>query len=733
MILANDVTISGSVLLNSDSILDESSIDLLNSCNINDIVVKDDSVRAGDTIPSARPAAPENTTPPATEPVQPVPPEEDLPKITISVLPDATAASLVVEPTQDEMQPLDREMILSALHEKGVIHGIKGELIDNLIDQWQSLQRLYEIHALAEATPPVPGKEGDVRMTVRHLSTQQQCDQVQSVRYFWEVMDSLPAIDHVRPGNAIAAREVSSPSIPGKNVFGEPLFTDETIAYSVTFEKGARFDERHESVVAECEGIAWQVGSVIGVLPILFNGTYEVSVEPDEMNVLCKAHPAGPGGTMPGKEEILRQLDEHSVTFGINYKDIETLVKLCREGSCPIDPFIIAKGIPAVNGNDGTFDYHFDTETSLSPAIDTEGHADYKSVNIFCTVEEGNELVSLVSPTAGSRGTTVTGKIVPAKPGTPVKLPQGANTRISPDNPDILTAATGGIVRLTGGLVEVSEGYFVEGDVDFSTGNIKFNKTVIVNGDIKAGFNVQCGGDLQVNGTVEDSQLTVGGNVLCRFGFVGQGKGYIKAKGDVNIGFLKNQKVKSFKNIVIAKEAINCFLYSRESIHVHGSPLSIAGGEVTAGREIIAHTVGNHTGIRTMLQVGIDYLIVEELHMIDEQCSDSNEQLRKATESLGLFKKRLQGRKKLSSHEQKELSRLSQSIKQLQQQISVLEDRKGIVSAKQYHLEDAQIIIEHAAYPGTLFKFGDRHHLLKEELVGPKRIRYIEEDICILS
>ena len=637
MVLANDVSLSGGILLDRNCTLDASSLDLLTNCGISEIDIEESNAPATQITQETVLPAMETELPPSeeeggsslsTEPVPPAPAtDEALPELTVTVEPDATAANLVIEPTQETMQILNRKMILDALSREGVIHGIHEEKIVELMDQWCSLQRRYEINAVAEATAPVPGKQGEVRMTVRYLSIQEQCERIKNARYFWEVAESLPAVDHVRPGDVIGNREECSPSIPGKDVRGNPLSTDETIEYNITFEKGAAFDDRHESVLAECEGIAWHIGSVIGVLPIIFNGTFEVSIAPDEMTAFCKAHPAGPGGFMPNKEEILHQLEEHSVTFGIVHKDMETLEKLCKDGSCPVDPFIVAKGIPAIDGDDGTFNYQFDTDTSLSPKIDSEGHADYKSINIFTTVDNGDKLVSLIAPTAGNRGTTVTGKTVPAKPGNPVKLPQGPNTQISPENPDDLIAATAGIVRLSGGLVEVCEGYFVEGDVDFSTGNINYNKTVVVNGDIKAGFDVKCGGDLQVNGTVEESRISVGGNVLCRYGFVGQGKGRIKAKGDVNIGFIKNQKVKSFKNITIAKEAINCFLFSRESIHIHGSPLSIAGGEVTAKKEITVNTVGNHTGIRTLLQVGIDYLIVDELSMLRGQLQENEQQL----------------------------------------------------------------------------------------------------------
>ena len=135
-------------------------------------------------------------------------------------------------------------------------------------------------------------------------------------------------------------------------------------------------------------------------------------------------------------------------------------------------------------------------------------------------------------------------------------------------------------------------------------------------------------------GTIEDAEIIVGGNVICKLGFVGQGIGVIDAKGDVNLAFTKNQTVKSRQNVVIAKEALNCNVYARKTISVHGNPLSIVGGKMVARDSITVYSVGNISGVKTVLEVGVDFSLLEELEKTDRQLTDMNDNKRKLTQTF---------------------------------------------------------------------------------------------------
>jgi uncharacterized protein (DUF342 family) len=338
-------------------------------------------------------------------------------------------------------------------------------------------------------------------------------------------------------------------------------------------------------------------------------------------------------------------------------------------------------------------------------------------------------LATLHPPQKGIPGKNVLGQEMPCLDGVAAKLPSGKNTLPAPQNPDCLIAAIDGIVRFNGSNVEVFEGFIVPGDIDYSTGNIEYEKSVVVNGDVKSGFSINCGGDLQVKGTIEDCSLNIGGNVLCKFGFIGQGKGIIDSKGDVNLGFMKNQIVKSRKSVNIAKEALNCSIFAKYSITVHGKPISVAGGNLMARDSITVHSVGNHSNIRTLLEIGTDFSLLEELDKTQQQINELSSNFQKLSESYKKFENIITNKKSFPEKNQALILKLTESIQKHKQQMDLLKQRERIIQNKVYSFSSAFISFKHALYPGTIIKIGERNLLIKEEVLGPKKVIYVNNEI----
>src|SRR2546423_13449308 len=103
--------------------------------------------------------------------------------------------------------------------------------------------------------------------------------------------------------------------------------------------------------------------------------------------------------------------------------------------------------------------------------------------------------------------------------------------------------------------MEVEEFYQVPGDVDYASGNIAFPKSVQVRGDVKAGFAVEAGGDVEIEGLVEDCSVKAKGKLLVKGGFTGQGKGMVQAGGGISLGYVGNQAGRGEESIRGGKEA----------------------------------------------------------------------------------------------------------------------------------------------------------------------------------
>ncbi|MCX7725937.1 MAG: FapA family protein [Chitinispirillaceae bacterium] len=629
----------------------------------------------------------------------------------------------------------ERNEILDMLNTKNIVFGISDSMIEKLIEilNTEKPKEIEKFGPIATGTPARDAEEGAPKPLVESIKNERDYNYAKECRYFWQIREKIPHIECVHSNTPIAEKQMAKLPYPGKNVYGVPVLSENVIPYEILLEEGVKLSEDKTKIISTRDGVAYIIGNRIGVLPLILDGEYEIILTDGNMTAQIIVHPPAPHGKMPEKEEIKKALTKKEVCFGIMEENIDTLYKLCQEGNYPSEPFIVAKGEPPKDGVDGRLEYHFNIHTSLTPKIDEKGHADFKSVNIVTHVKSKDILVTAIPPTKGIEGKDVLGRVIPAKDGKPVRLPQGPHTFIDKNEPNVLKAEIDGIVRLSGdGIVEICEGFIVEGDVDYSTGNIEYNKTVIVKGDVKAGFSIHCGGDLEVDGVLEDSHVKVGGNVLAKHGFIGTGKGIMEVKGNVNIGFCKNQTIRAFQNITIAKEALNCTLLSRGAITIYGNPLSVAGGIVKARDYISIFSAGNHTGIKTTLEAGVDFILEEEVIEIDKKLKELSTKCKSLEETLNSYRKMIDLRRRSSSIEHKKAVECENSIRTLKEQISILEERKKIIVSKMYSINDAYIHIEHKAYPGTLIRFANRFLHVKDEINGPKNIRCVKQEIKII-
>ena len=654
------------------------------------------------------------------------------PRLKVAIAPDGMSAGLTIDPAGPVSGEISYEILLSTIENAGVSSGLNRGLIPEIILKWKNHKRHYEFSALAKGTAAEAGREGAFSAKVRHVADPSDEAILRDAHYYWQAAERLGKLERVARGTVVAERLFDTPPKPGLNVRGETVDAGPIVPANVTLREGVAFSADRRQLIAETDGVLFFDGETIGLYALDFNGSFELSIDNNTMAARLIVRPPGDGGRMPPRQDIDGLLFSSRVTTGMKEDAIAALVDGFAQGHFPREPVVVAAGIPAKNGDNGKVEFLFNTTTSLSPKVNPDGSVDYKNVEIIISVPKGKVLARMQPPTKGTPGANIFGEPLPCKDGAPGTLPIGPNTETSPDDDDALIASIDGIVRYTGFCVEVCEGYIIKGDVDFSTGNIKYDKSVIINGDIKAGFSVECGGDLQVAGIIEDCTVTVGGNVLCKHGFIGQGKGTIEAKGDVNLGFIMNQTVKSRKSVNIAKEAINSTVYARHSICVHGKPLSIAGGTFVARELISVYTVGNQSGVRTNLEVGLDFALEEELKKNEEQEADIGPKRQKLIESVTKYNHLTSLRRRLSAQEELLFNKLKLAVAKIDEQLQLLDRRKKIIQSKLHELENAHVKIEHSAMPGTLIKIGERRHFLKEEVIGPKTVRLIRQEISVL-
>ncbi|MBN1981236.1 MAG: DUF342 domain-containing protein [Chitinivibrionales bacterium] len=735
-IIEDVITPRGSLVIKNGSILTTACINTLKKNGIINVQVAGKGSSGSVQVPGGTTPTPTSVKPVATAPgnKSSTPPidNQTMPKVRINVERNGMSAYMQIEPVDGINCDLTAEYIHERLRVAGVIIGINELMVQEAVGKWNRLKQLYEFKDIATAIAPTLAKEGGIEVIVRHCQSSQELVVVQNSTHYWQLINAGVTLQRVDAGTLIAKVVVSIPAIPGHSVTGEMLQSDAVTQSQLQLNEYVVPSQDHRGYCSLITGVVFYINDTLGVLPMIFDGCAEVTLSDDHMSAMLTLHPAFEGGHPPSEKSIGELITKSGLTTGLNKAALSEAVQAMRRGLTQSTVYTIAQGVLPKNGTDGFVKCLFDTTTSLKPKEDEHGNVDYRDVNIIHSVKKGDSLAELIPPTKGIPGKDCCGKPIPARDGQPATLPKGPNTAIKENNPSLLVAITDGNVRLNGHVVEVYEGFIIKGDVDFSTGNINYEKSVAVCGDVKAGFTVSTGGDVEINGAIEDAQLHISGNLLCRRGFIGQGKGIIECAADVNIGFIKNQTVKSRGNINIAKESINAHLYSAKSIIINGKNLSIAGGKLLAKDSITAQVVGNMSEIQTMLEVGYDYLLITELEQLEAQINDTIATKGKTMDTIRRNEKLMSGRRRVTPAETEQQKKLWQTVEQSDQKVKAFEEQKKKLIATMHECGHAFIKIERSAMPGSIFKIADRHLAIKEEIIGPKTIRLINFEIVVL-
>ncbi len=408
--------------------------------------------------------------------------------------------------------------------------------------------------------------------------------------------------------------------------------------------------------------------------------------------------------------EIRELLNQSGVNHGVNLNGWERKFEAFSRGQFKNDKFLVAEGTPPEAGEDGHVEYLFNTDSVLAPKEGAGGKVDFHELGLVKNVKKGQPLARVHPPKPGKPGYKVNGEQIPAPVGKPAKLPAGENVEISQQDPSLLLAAMDGHVRLTRDhRIVVDEIFTVKGDVDFSTGNIKANGSVVIKGDVKSGFSVEATGDVMIRGAVEDANIAAGGDVHVKKGFMGHGKGLIRAGRDAHLQHVDNQKVVAENDVFIDDEALHSKIIAGRAVVLKGRSGNILGGSVFAGEAVSAHNIGNSANIRTEVTVGVNPHLAHALKLKEKQLAEIQSKLKRIKSHIVNLIHKHPNATSPSSPSHRLLSELvsarkscETSIEQLTRQIEELKQKL------QQQKANIRIEVRGELFPGTILRYQNR-------------------------
>lgn len=424
--------------------------------------------------------------------------------------------------------------------------------------------------------------------------------------------------------------------------------------------------------------------------------TFEIS--PDALECHCSYEPSTIGGTPLSKSELQGHLAQFKIADELIPEAESTLLISAVSGKA-VSRLLLSRGIQMIPGDDGHIVMGVtDDLAETDPDEGGDGTIDFRHVQSFLNVEEGDLVATIIPPGSGTPGRTVTGKVIPPLPGAPVTPVIGQNVRLSDDGLTAFALATGRVYQRNN-EISVEDIYDVAGNVDFKIGNIAFKGFVEVKGDVLDGFTVKATKGIKIHGNIGVCTIESGGDISFG-GMSGQGTGTVTCGGSIFANFINDALIECVGNITVDVEIRSSQIKCLGAISVNKGGLT--GGEYFALAGIECGNLGARTSLRTRVVAGAHYGDLEELN--------------------GLFNEL-----KLLVAEFSAAPKGTIDMKDFAKKRAVITERTQEVRSRAHERCNPKINVKKVLYEGVAITLGMVSDIIREERKGP--VSVIENSI----
>lgn len=343
------------------------------------------------------------------------------------------------------------------------------------------------------------------------------------------------------------------------------------------------------------------------------NDTLEISIgiTPDNLRALLSINPSKTARAFDARE-IFEMLEEGKISFGIKRSQIQKTIKQVNRDLKPVRDQLIAVGTPIKEGLPPRIQYHFKTDRKVEFGEDEKGKVDFKDLGYITNVNQGDLLAEYVEGTPSEPGTDIFGRPIEPEPYSDISIQPGAFVTLSDDGRECF-AAQSGQAYLKNGRVTVSTVFKVAGDIDLSVGNLDFNGSIKVAGNVLAGFHLKANGNITVNGLVEGASLEAEGSIIIKGGIKGSDKGQIIAGGDLITTFIESGDILCKGNLFIESSIVNSTIECHRKISALQGKGSIVAGDIFSVGGLECLELGSRIGVPTKIIVGDKPIIRKRL------------------------------------------------------------------------------------------------------------------------
>lgn len=379
----------------------------------------------------------------------------------------------------------------------------------------------------------------------------------------------------------------------------------------------------------------------------------ELLVTEDKMEAVLLVEETKDLSTTEAEEAVKNLIAEKGVIFGV---DQEAIQQFLNDLNIPGEKkYTVARGTAPEPGQDAAVLFKIGNEQRPG-TLDEYSKMDFRDRGGIFQVKEGDIVAVKIPMVKGVDGETVTGKKIPAPPVHDAALKLGRNVQLRDDN---VEAKVSGIVCTNSAQeIEITPVLSINGNLDFSVGNVDFNGLVEVSGNILSGFKVRAG-SLIAAFVEHDTKLEVKGDMVIKEGLIGS---EVKVGGILKCAYMKGTRISSENDVIVETEIVDSSVSTLGKVIVTRPNGRIINSTVLARLGIETQNFGSRSSPYCMAVLGVD-------HRRDAQIQALNEEILRLGETLTKLENKF-----------KEISDLKQyvekSIQELKDQLPASRDRR---------------------------------------------------------
>ncbi len=352
-----------------------------------------------------------------------------------------------------------------------------------------------------------------------------------------------------------------------------------------------------------------------GVIPLEkhTDATFEVKIDKEQMTASLIIKNACCGEDLDYNNVLEALLDEYLLHK--DYLNTKLLQKCLSSNS--EKQTIIAEGIAPVNGEPSKFEVLFNPEEISKPKRSADGTINHYETHNYITVDENHGVMRRVPHTQGTSGYNILGEEIPSENGEMIKFTMDDSVKMDELDLNLLVAAKKGHPLALEFGVHIDDTLTVK-NASLRTGNIHFDGSVQVTGEVLPNVVIEASGDIFVEGMVENATLISGNNISIGGGVISSKifeqenaddfspECSIKAQGTITANYCNSIYATAKNNILIENYSMHSQLHSEKHIIFgdnNGKGVLI-GGSSYGQLGITANIIGSDAYVRTDIEAG---------------------------------------------------------------------------------------------------------------------------------